>query len=375
MSDLVKFDGLKELGSPGDREDLIRARLAIHASVPLQQLFERAVEECWSSEGLSEALSEGFIEFGLQIDPEVCRFLAQECFARDSEKTLVVSSETGLAVAEVPADAIYVPDPLPREGKEGLAVPLPRLRPELAAAIVLHQNQVAAEPLLLAKLQERSRSTELQKAHGDQRLHIATRSGRRKLTERLEQELPKLLRDHQGSVGRLLAMCRVGEPVPKYCTIRLPLVLFGYASTLVADSLAMNLRHDPFRMAREQIRNAWAKGIAKVIVEHGHQVRRPEQVTTQDTLPRGLLLGSPDLAVAARHLSALPLVDGLAAVLSREVFLKVDETSYKVTAHEAEARWVVGASVRVELSVSPDAMHPLMFSGLEESGLVAELLS
>jgi hypothetical protein len=377
MADLVRLGSIEALQAPQDRDALVRARVAIHASITLQKLFEQSDSEQWETERLASALSTGFASLELEVEPGVCRYLAEEHRSRNKELTLLVSAHTGLPVAQVPEDAIYVPEPVAREGTDALATPLPRLRPEIETAIVLRTNERAADPVLLTQLAARTHSTVLQRTEGDLRFRIATRSGRKRLAERLREELPELLRDHHGSIGRLFARCRLTGPIPEEHAIRFPVTLRGHAALLVADALAMNYRHDSYRSAREKIRAGWGRALAKAVATIAHQTS-PRAVTLEDPLlPEGLLIGSPDLASMARQLNVVAVPGVSETVLSGNLFLIVneDDDAYRLDTYETESRWCLDASVTVTLYLDTRSVHPLLFTDLVESGLVVEVLS
>lgn len=375
MPDLIRLGGIEGLAAPKKREDLVRARHAIHVHVSLQRVFELASDEQWSADQLANVLEWELLGLGVDVAFEVCRYLADEFEARDKTATLLVSAETGLAVAQVPEDAIYVPPPVAREGTDQLAAPIPRIKPEIEAAIIRYQNAVAEEPVLLEKLFSRARSTSLQQADGDVRLQVATRSGRTKLGECLRDALPALLRDQRGAIGRLYQKCRINEPVPESHDIHISLTLSGHASMLVADALAMNFRYDVYQWGREQLRAGWGRSLAQAITGVAHKGTRPVEVAVNSTLPRGLLIGPPDLAVMARRLEVLPVVDALATAVTGVMFLEVRDDAYAFDSYESAARWCVDASVRVDLYLDPTTLHPLVFTDLIESEFVAEVLS
>lgn len=375
MSDLIRIQEIAALEPPKQRADLVRVRLAIHAHASLQRLFDGAAVQRWSTERLATELECELLRLDVNVAPAVCHYVAQEFLVRDKSATLLVSAQTGLAVAQVPSEAIYVPEPVAREGTDTLATPLPRLRPEIEAAIIERQNAVAEERLLLEKLADRTHSTELQRSDGDARLHIATRSGRRKLARQLRDELPRLFADHSGTVGRLFARCRVNDEVPRTYGTHVSLELRGHVSLLVADSLAMNFRHDPYGAARERIRAAWARHLAQAVTGIAHKAGSAREVTTKDALPPGLLIGPPDLAVLDRALEVLPVDNALSTVVAGELYMDVRDDGYVLEAYEAAARWCIDTTVTVDLYLDARRLHPLVFTDLVESAIVAEVIS
>lgn len=373
MSNLVRLDPIGPLAIP-PKADLLAARRAIYMSRTLQQLFNDAAAEGWDEERLCGALEEGFFRvLGERVGTETVRYLAEEFAARDKTQTLLVSAETGLAVAQVSPDALYQPAPVAREGTDNLATPPMRLKPEVESAIVQHHHAQAQEAELTAKLQERARSTELQRLEGDTRLRVATRVGRRRLAAQLLEELPALFHDHRGASGRLLRRCRLNEPVPETHSLALELTLFGHVSVLVADGLTHNFRYDVFGSVRDRIRSGWVRTLARAIAEQAHLGRPAVEVNAQAELGAGLLVASPDVVKAVSHVEKLSVVENVAAVLAGVVYLTLlDEP--KLDAYESEAWWNVDASIGVCAHLDPVSLHPLVFTDVFEAEASVEII-
>ena len=373
MSNLVKLEGLEALTAP-PRADLLLARRAIHASPELQQLFDAAAVEGWDVERLASALDEGLRRvLGTSIGAATTLFLAEEFEARDKQQTLLVSADTGLAVAQVPPDALYQPDPVAREGTDQLAIPLMRLKPEVEAAIVQHHYRRAEDRGLTAQLQQRARSSELQKAEGDARFRIATRSGRTSLAERLRSDLPTLLQDHRGPCGSLLRLCRLNEPVPSSHSLILDWTLFSHASVGVVDGLANNLRHDAYGSARGRVRAGWTRSLAKIIAAVAHLRCAIVPVGTRGELGPGLLLAEPNVIAMGLRADTLFTVEAPAVLLNGDVYLTL-RSDYQLDAYESQARWNLDASVDVCLHLDGGSLTPLIFTDVVESGVTVEVL-
>lgn len=373
MADLVKLDRIGALAAPA-KAGLLLARHAIHSSRDLQRLFDDAALEGWDVERLSAALGEAISRFlGQDVDPAVPRYLAEEFEARDKTQTLLVSTETGLAVAQVPSEALYQPERVPREGSAELAQPLMRLKPELEAAIIQHHHERGEEDGLMARLQIRARSSELQRADGDARFRITTPRGRRSLAEQLLAELPTLLQDQRGASGRLLSRCCVNEPVPESHRLRLSLTLSTKTWLLVADRLAHNFRYDAYRSARERIRAGWTRTMAKSIAIQAHLSRPPAHQGVDGALGEGLLIAEPNVIAMVRHVDTLLVPRAPAALVSGQVYLEL-QGEPRLAAYESEARWNLEASFDVALHLDPGAMQPLSFADVVESGVSVEVL-
>jgi len=372
VSNLVKLEKIGALVAP-PRESLVRARRSIHMSIELQRLFDVAADEGWDVERLAAALEEGASQTqGTEIDSEAARYLAEEFAARDKQQTLLVSAETGLAVAQVPPDALCRPDPVAREGTDTLAQPLMKIRPEVEATIIQHHHRRSQDERLTTKLQARSRSSELQKAEGDARFRIATRHGRENLAQQLLGELPTLLKDHSGASGRLLRLCRLNEPVPSSHSLTLDLTLFSHASVVVADALANNLRHDAFGSARGRIRAGWTRSLAKAIATLAHLWCSKIHLTSRELGPRGLLLAEPNVAAMGFRAGTLFTVEAPSVLLNGDVYLTL-RSDYRLDAYESQARWNLDASVDVCLHLDGEDVSPLIFTDVAESGVSVEL--
>jgi hypothetical protein len=373
VSNLVKLEGLEALTAP-PRADLLLARRAIHASPELQQLFDDAATQGWEVDRLASAIDDGLRRaLGTSIGAATALFLAEEFEARDKQQTLLVSADTGLAVAQVPPDALYQPDPVAREGTDQLATPLMRLKPEVEAAIVQHHYRRAEDRSLTAKLQQRARSSELQKAEGDARFRIATRSGRTSLAEQLRGELPTLLSDHRGASGRLLRLCRLNEPVPSSHSLTLEWTLFSQVSMLVADGLANNLRHDSYGSARGRIRAGWTRSLAKAIATLAHLKCAKVHVRTRELGPEGLLIAEPNAVAMGLHAKSLFTVEAPSVLLNSDVYLTF-RSDYRLDAYESQARWNLDASIDVCMHLDPEAVSAVIFTDVVESGVSVEVL-
>src|ERR1700733_10977289 len=130
MSDITQ-------STPISEGTLRGARIAVASSEDLQGRLRRATEEKWDVETLHTSLIEGLSEYLLDSDKEISEvayLLAVEHVKRDPNKTLLVSLETGKALAQLPQEAFYVPPPAEREGSDVLVPQAPRLRPEIEAA-------------------------------------------------------------------------------------------------------------------------------------------------------------------------------------------------------------------------------------------------
>lgn len=243
-----------------DRDLLMEARTVIRLEPQVQQVFTQARERGLGAEALADAL---WVELTPHIEDynedslwQTCRYLADE-YLQLGDHILLISTETGQAIARVSDEDVYVPAPVSRETEDGeetrLATPLPRLKPELEGAIVQYQFQKAQDQRVLASLTARTTSTELLRQEGDPRLLRATATGRKRLTEMLMDELPQLWGQQTGTPGEFLRLCQfkpaTEEEKEPFQSLRARVI------TSVVDPLTSNLRHDPFTALKRQIKN------------------------------------------------------------------------------------------------------------------------
>jgi hypothetical protein len=348
------------------------ARSAIASVTELQDIFQLATREGWGVGQLHTALIEGLsgcLRDGDQHVSAVAYFLAVEHLQRDPDKTLLVSAETGKAIAQLPSEAFYVPPPAAREGTDELVPQEPRLRPEIESAIVQAQFDVEQDKKTLETLSLRARATELVKDEGDRRLLFATKAGRRKLKDQLQEELSLILQDGHGQIAEFIRLCRF-EPGAGYQVDGHSLRIQAHVMMPIVDSLAGNLRHDYYSVLKSSIRAQWVRVLAGQVASFAH-ASFPVLGTP---VGEGFLICDADTHIHIQPRGSLPVDNAPTVLVTRGPYLKIDPGSYVCEAIERYGHWEVAAGLEVELHLPLEGLTPYIIPGVPMSGLHVEVI-
>ena len=370
---------------------LLAARTVIKSVPEIQALFRTARTHGWSAGELADSL---YIELPQYLlDPvelwETCLHLADE-FTQMGDSTLLVSRETGIAIARIQEDDIYLPAPVSRETEDGsirLAQPLPRIRPGLEGLIVQWQFDRARDKQVVQGLSDKLPTSQLLVQGGDGRLLQVTQGGRKKIVDRLRDELPTLLHGEvPGVSGQLLRLCKFGTVggVPSGFVPCSPSTSLVRVVRPVLDPVATNLRQDAYTVLQSQIRSGWVRDIARVLSGNVHGINitlgEVQDASVFDTLPDSLWIADPNTAMALRGKLVLP-VPGATPTLVHSwldapvAYICIREDSYSCQSREFLERWEVGASLEYTLHLNPKAFTAYRLKDVPESGLSVEVMA
>lgn len=360
-------------------EILLAARNAIRNAPELQELFTQAKAEGWGADRLADSLNTRLREHLIDGDNawDAAQYLADE-FLQVGDSILLISKETGRAVAQLSEEDIYVPDLVSRE-TGNLRRPLPRIRPDLEGLIVEWQFARSKEKQVVQALAARVHQTELLRQEGDHRLLRATRAGREQIVTQLQEELPSLLGSATGVTRDFLNMFDFCTEAPSGA----PIVSGGIRSfakviMTIADPLSVNLRHDPYTTLRGQLTSQWARDIARAVADLAHAHGLVTNGSIFDTLPPGFWVADPNTAMALRPLIALAVSGAKTALLQRvsELSLVIEPTSYLCKGREFLDRWEVAAEFHFSICVMGGSQNLLgyNFTDVPTTGLSVEVV-
>lgn len=261
---------------------LLQARAEIRSDREIQSVFVEAKREGHSPKWLADQVSTRLMakwEGKTAQAAEAALFLADEFF-QVGEGIHIVSTETGRIVATVSEDDIYQPAPLPREGG-GVAVPLPRLDPNLEAFITTWTFESGREERILRALVEKGQRAI---AFNDPRLHPATRMGRSQIVEDVAGMSPEsLLRGLGGTSGAFLSFFKLrttpwedrrqtlvhGREPDLEATIEARSVV------KIGDQTTVNIHHDRRATLRGVLPQGWVREMARLLAEAMHRRGEP----------------------------------------------------------------------------------------------------
>ena len=366
MADLAKIQvQVNSLAKPVPQA-LLAARTAIRVSPVLQAVFIKARAEGWSAERLADTLHTELPAFVLDEANlwDTALYLADE-FTQLGDSLLLVSHETGQAIARITENDIYLPAPLPREGTDTLAQPLPRLRPDLEGLLVEWRFTQGREVRLTDALAKRAKQTPLLRQEGDNRLLRVTKKGRQTIVDRLREDLPTLLQDPSGIMGEVLRFINFQVVRPEHLIGGPLMTVYAKILTPVVDPLTFNLHHDPYTALKTQITAQWVRGIATGIASCAFAQGPVLDASVFDTFPNGVWIADPNTAIALKGKRVLP-VEGAPSILlhyyvpdekitthpslvAPVAYIYIRDSSYQCSSREFLDRWEVGASFEYEV--------------------------
>ncbi len=354
---------------------LLASRQVVQRSAKLQEAFRRSREEKWPASQLALELEEplqGLLDTDNPQDVvQVALYLADE-YQQMGDTMLLIDRDTGKAIARITDADLWQPDPVPREGG-GMAVPLPRLRPELEAFLVLWHFEKGREEKLLAEITPTLHQTDLLKQEGDPRLLPVTRAGRAHIVDQLREQLPRLLLMASGPVGAFLNRFELrGNDPPEGHSYEPLLRCTAIARSVsgVMDPKTMNLRFNRLGNLCGVIANSWGREIARTLTVAAREHFTPEPrdyttLTEEELSNASAWVGGPDMIRAMReelfpkHQFALrgdvlPVEHAPLTALLRKPgmcvgAIVINEESYECKGREIHDRWEVGAKIEYTL--------------------------
>ncbi len=261
---------------------LLQARADIQQDPEIQELFHQARREARPLEWLRDNLA---IRLGGRWDlehfveaQEVAQYLADE-FAQLGEGIQVVSQETGQVEALLSEGDLYQPDLVEREDGS-LALPLPRVRPEIVAGLLSLNSEKAREKRVLQVL-----SDKLGPQSGS-RLLVATRRGRSIIVEGLTHHKPQaLLEAAEGTSAAFLRhfALQTGPYDPERFHV-------ATARTRIAiqDQTTTNLLFDRSASLRGVLVQGWVRDIARQLSVGAHESGWVSRILVDDLEPSDL---------------------------------------------------------------------------------------
>ena len=228
---------------------LVSARQLIASNERLRALFQEACDEQWLADNLSVRLGAMHSTENFADVKDVSLYLAHEFFANKSNPIVVADRSTGSAVVHLPVDAIWQPGPVPRESG-GLAEPMPRLRPDIEAALIQTHHDRAREH---REIIHRSEAGYLARD-----MKILSSVGRNDLIECAVKGAMK-------SFGNALAKHLYGAVV--LGDGMQPMTLTASASMRIPDLRSLNLHFRFERWLTHVMTTGWVQSVANAIVE------------------------------------------------------------------------------------------------------------
>jgi hypothetical protein len=356
---------------------LVTLRALILADSELSDLFVRFRREQlaldWLRDMLAARVFAKLKKVTFEETLDACQYLADE-YHQLGEGYFIVSTETGKVVLVVSEDDLYDPGLLARHsGDMGQA--LRRLNPHLETSFVLHRHEQEREQRIVSTLAERLHQTDLTREEGDQRLRIATRSGRTAIAQDLAgDDAWELLRRSSGTTGMFLRHFDLVEHQPGSPSLE---GVATFRSTMsVQDALTSNLSYNRLGTLRGAAPQGWIRDVARHLCSMAHH--SGGSAMHVDDLDAALLdtqelwIADPDVYTLMRKAKAAVVpVEGVTPIgFSGKVGSLVVPREFSVETRESGGRWEVSANLPYQLYVDFSKIELLALVGVERAATV-----
>jgi hypothetical protein len=358
-------------------EHLRNARILISREPELQDLFTKAKTENRDAEWLADNLAVrisarwGGQDFDQAL--AVSNTLATEFFLNPDKGIAVIDNQTGEILGSFGPEDVYVPAALPRESGS-MAQPLPRLRPEIEAALVLKKHDHARETAGLEAMLAKTTQTDLQREEGDRRLEFMTAQGRTSILE----AVPGLIRTRLFEKGRagmrpenltaLEMIARVLAKEPKDKVLKDP--TFLQAETVITLSLqdkqTSNLHHSYHERIVGAILSDWARLVGSLYVARWAKAAptaglvMEEDTSLEDLAGRACMAWVAPAEIATRlqrmsnaRVVAVPAWGPVIALIARSVTLVPELDQMEIKQIEYNDRWVIRVTTPLRVLWEP----------------------
>lgn len=361
---------------------LLSARGVVQRSEDVRGVFLRAKTEGWGAERLADALAE---RLGPELTGdagavrEAALYLADE-FLQLGDRLLLVSRETGRALASITDDDLWQPPAVPREGG-GLAKPLPRLRPELEAFLYQHIHEHDREAQLLASLAVRTHQTAFLAEEGDRRLNVATRAGRRAIEAEIQARGSNLF-DSLQSTGQSFLQLFAHPPTPGM-TPALAGIAMARTRTHITDAQAINYRFDHAGSQYASLTGALIRELAFALAIEAHRQKPPAEVSYErmavgDLGGAAFWLVDPQLSAAFMRFPGISVmyIPGVppTGFLSPAGSFAMEAGSLKIEGREVFDRWDVMGRFSYTVHLDWGAVRTLLVTDAPQPAAVAEVV-
>ena len=324
-------------------------------------------------------LSEAYPHEGLD---QVAEYLSDE-FEQIGEGVLLISPETGKAVARVSTDSLYEASAVPRESGNMIERGL-RIRPEVEAYLAYWSFENNRESDLRRGVIARLNQTDLQREEGDPRTLVLSKAGRRTISQQVHDSIAATFQNPNGPAKALLEYFPVGKDSCSFSDRCTPLKVLPWSRVRrrVQDQLSVNPRFDALTATLASVTSSWARSILGTLLEEA--ASRPLQWEPEDLDEvtenhcGGIWVCEPNLARAlmGKGYRVFPVTGppNVAVQLFRKVgYLEFDESKIGTNHRELHDRWTVESATEVTLHICWEFFDTIPILGDFTSGISVEV--
>lgn len=353
-ADLNRDAGLRQTFLQGKRDKIPNEELADQLGVQLNQM--------WEGNCAQEAY-------------EAALYLLDE-YDQLGEGVHLVSTETGKVILTLTEKDIWDPGMVPREGG-GMAKALPRIRPDLEAAVTTWTFDRSREQRIVEALAKKGRQTALLKEEGDPRLLVATRRGRTQIVQGLVSHTPmELLRACGGTSGMFLQHFDLVTEEPEDFYLHMEGTLVASSAMNVSDQSTVNLHHNRAGTLRGALAQGWVRDLARQIADMAFQCTAERLLPTdiEDVkLRKGFWIVPPEAisALKGRGSTLMP-VDRVkpTGFFAPKVGTLVLPEEFGAETNEMFERWTTSVHLNFRLQMDWSVVGCMDITGLAYQGIV-----
>ena len=390
MPNLVVSDSasleVEVVSSANPNSNLLKSiRLLIPDSEQVRQVFLDAQADPRLDESikvdrqrLQGVLHEIYPHDGIE---EVAEYLADE-FEQLGDGILLVSTDTGRAVAKISEDSLYQAAQVPRESGNMIERGW-RIKPEVEAFLTYWAFENDREKNTRHQVLARLNQTELQREEGDRRTQILSRVGRRDIAQAVQDSVGEAFRNSAGKSWSLLDYFPVGGSMTEPCT-PIKIILWSRVRRKIPNLLSTNPRYDPLTATLAAVTSSWTRSIVGTLLqeatsrETGWPARNLDEAL-EDHGMGGMWFCEPNLARALLdhgcRVFAAPGPSNLALHLFRQSgYLELDDDKIGTNHREVHERWTVESAAEVVLHACWDYIDIVPIMGDFTSGISVEVV-
>lgn len=369
-------------------EWLLQARADLNRKTSLQGTLLQGKKDGVPNEVLADHLgsqiNEGWQGGFAQEAYDAALYLLDE-YDQLGQGMHLVSTETGRVLITLTDEDIWEPGMVPREGG-GMAKALPRIRPDLEAAITTWTFDRSREQKIVEALASKGHQTALLKEEGDPRLLVATRQGRTQIVQGLVNHTPKkLLVACGGTSGAFLRYFYVQTREPEVehrpdKSIRFELALEGtleaFSAMKISDQSTVNLHHNRAGTLRGVIAQGWVRELARRLSRLAFEATedRLEPVSIEAVkLRKGFWVVPPEAIAPLRGQGSefLPVDRAhFMGMFAPKVGILVVPEVFGAETNEMFEKWTTSASLDFKLWVDWSVIGCMNVTGLAYQGHV-----
>ena len=325
-------------------------------------------------------LSEAYPHEGLD---QVVEYLSDE-FEQLEQGVLLISPDSGKAIARVTQDSLYEAAPVPRESGNMVERGL-RIRPDVEAYLAYWSFENARESDLRSGVIARLNQTELQREEGDPRTLVLSKKGRRTISQQVHNSIAEAFLDSKGPAKNLLKYFPVGKESCAFSDRCIPIKVLPLSQVRrrIQDQLSVNPKHDALTATLASVTSSWARSILGTLLEEA--AARPLQWAPEDLDDvvenhfGGVWVCEPNLAMAlmGHGYQVFPVTGppNVALQLYQQVgYLELDESKIGTSHREVHDRWTVEAAAEVTLHVCWEFFDIIPILGEFSSGVSVEVV-